>query len=276
MQANVLRKQGQAVRPVRQFSNAQMKLYFTEERCPKKAVWIICISGGLAILSACPGFWIFTGICALIALIQGAIVGWRLWYIPSDQQYDDWLEENRRVLASRGSKKLHLESKQAIKPYLRVQSFVLPGSSVANDYSPNEVCMKEGKDHRWRFSVNVFTYFYADEHYLAVFTSSISALKQHAPPIEGTEEYFYDDIVGATTFIDQDYASIQGQRYLYRIEKFSLRIVNGDNIDVSAFIRATALGSNQHGPTVIPPTTNIDQALAKLRQLLRFKRQWSI
>ena len=121
MQANVLRKQGQAVRPVRQFSNAQMKLYFTEERCPKKAVWIICISGGLAILSACPGFWIFTGLCLLIALIQGAIVGWRLWYIPSDQQYDDWLEENRRVLASRGSKKLHLESKQAIKPYLRVQ-----------------------------------------------------------------------------------------------------------------------------------------------------------
>ena len=84
------------------------------------------------------------------------------------------------------------------------------------------------------------------------------------------------DIVGATTSIDQDYASIQGQRYLYRIERFSMRIVNGDFIDVGAYIRATAIESNRQGPTFIPPTMNIDQALAKLRQLLRFKRQWSI
>ena len=193
--------------------------------------------------------------------------------MPTDEEYDDWLERRARAMVPRARKKLSLDRTPMIRPPLRVDSFVLPGSHPATHFSGQDVYMKEGKDGLWRFSVNVFIYFFPAGHYLAVFSGSVNALNQSAPPFEETEEYFYRDIVGITTSAARDTTVICGQRYAYRIQKFSLRIVNGDDIDLGAYIRATALGNSQQGPAIIPPTMNVDHVLAELRTILRSQRR---
>jgi hypothetical protein len=52
-----------------------------------------------------------------------------------------------------------------------------------------------------------------------------------------------------------------------------LRIVNGDDIDLGAYIRAAALDNTHQGPAIIPPTMNVDRVLAELRTILSSKRR---
>jgi hypothetical protein len=256
----------------REFSNEQMRRYFTEKRYSGKwIVWTVIL--GLADFCS----FAFNSVVGIIGLVLFlSLIGYiviKARSIPTDEEYDAWLERHARAMIPRARKKLSLDRGSMIGPLLRVNSFVLPGSLPATHFSADDVLMKEGKDGKWRFSVNVFMYFFPAEHYLAVFSRSVNALNQSAPPFEESEEYFYDDIVGVTMYTTQDYAIIDEQQYVYRIQKFSLRIVNGDDIDLGAYIRASALDGNQQGPAIIPPTMNVDEVLAELRAILRSKRR---
>jgi hypothetical protein len=249
-----------------------MRRYFTEERYSGKMIlWTVILGFADFCSFAFNDVVGIIGLVLFISLVSYIFI--KAWSIPTDKEYDAWLERHARSMVPRARKKLNLERSSIIGPPLRVDSFVLPGSVPALHFLTDDVQMKEGKDGKWRFSVNVFMYFFPADHYLAVFYRSVNALNQFAAPFEETEEYFYDDIVGVTTYTTQDYAVINGYQYVYRIQKFSLRIVNGDDIDLGAYIRAAALDNNHQGPAIIPPTMNVDRVLAELRTILRSKRR---
>ena len=255
----------------REFSNEQMRRYFTEERYPGKwIVWAAIVGLADFCSFAFNSYLGLFGAAVFVSLIAYIII--RARSIPTDKEYDEWLKRRARSMIPRAYRKLNLDRSDLIAPLLRIDSFVLPGSRLAEHFSPDDVQMKEGKDGRWRFSVNVFMYLFPAEHSLAFFSGSVNALNQFARPVEETEEYFYEHIAGATTFETKDYAVIHGYQYVYRIQQFSLRVGNGDNIDLGAYISASALDDNQQGPAIIPPTRNVDQVLAELRAILRSKR----
>ncbi|HEX6478843.1 MAG TPA: hypothetical protein VF043_08350 [Ktedonobacteraceae bacterium] len=256
----------------REFSDEQMRRYFTEKRYSGK--WIVgtILIGLVDFCSFAFNSYVgLLGAAVFVSLVSYIAI--RARSIPTDTEYDEWLKRRARRMIPRAYKKLNLDRNDLIAAPLRIDSFVLPGSRLAQNFSADDVQMKEGKDGRWRFSVNVFMYLFPAEHFLAVFSGSVNALHQSARPVEETEEYFYDHIAGVTTFETTDYAVIYGYRYIYRIQKFSLRIVNGDDIDLGAYISASALDGNQQGPVIIPPTMNVDRVLAELRTILRSNRR---
>jgi len=190
---------------------------------------------------------------------------------PTDQQYDQWVHAQAQAMLPRALAKFNMRSYQVTNQILRTHSFVLPGSRMASHYPEKEVQAKRGKDGQWRFSINVYTYFLPAEHYLAVYTCDVNAFD---PPshIEQTEEYFYSDIVGVTTHPLQDTALIGKRQYRYRIEQFSLRISNGDTIDLGASLKATPLDGGQDIPVFTLPHTGFDRTLTRLRSLLRSRK----
>jgi hypothetical protein len=256
----------------REFSNEQMRRYFTEKRYSGKWIVWTAVLGLVDFCSFAFNSYIgFFGAAVFVSLVAYIII--RAKSIPTDKEYDEWLKRRARGMIPRAFRKLNLDSSDLVAPLLRIDSFVLPGSRLAEYSSPDDVHMKEGKDGKWRFSVNVFMYLFPAEHSLAVFSGSVNALNQFARPVEETEEYFYDHIAGVTTSETTDNAVIYGYRYVYRIQQFSLRVVNGDNIHLGAYISASALDYNPQGPEIIPPTMNVDRLLAELRTILRSNRR---
>jgi hypothetical protein len=149
----------------------------------------------------------------------------------------------------------------------------VPGLEEASRYRTDELHVKKGADGRWRFSVNVYAYFYPEEHYLATFVSSINALNQ-SERSQITAEYFYQDIVGATTGEKSATIVYHGKQYHYRIQHFALRISSGDSISIA--VGAVPADIYQHAPIFTSVDSGVDHIIASLRMLLRAKKQGGV
>lgn len=127
----------------RQFSNEQMRKYFTEARYSRNMV-----ISAIVLLVADFGSFAFNGIAGIIGLILLiSLVGYiviRARSIPTDDEYDEWVNRKKRLLLSRAYKRLHLSPRHLIIPHLFVEGFILPGSEPAAHYSARDVYMKEG------------------------------------------------------------------------------------------------------------------------------------
>src|ERR671930_41954 len=122
---------------------------------------------------------------------------------PTDQDYDNWLEEQAAAMLPRALRMLNLDERQITSQILSIHSLILPGSSLASNYH-DEVYLKQGKDGQWRSSVNLYTYFFPAQHFIAIFTRSINALDPLTPFDDSTEEFFYRDIMGTSFSVFQD------------------------------------------------------------------------
>ncbi len=252
---------------VRQFTEEEMKRYFAP--FPTKLLWTAIV--GVLILfigvSASSGTMIFIGLVVL--LIGGGLLAMRLsGSKPTDEEYDAWVESQARMLVPRAIQKLGLIPEQLIRAELRFDSHIVPGSRGAGRYPVQEVKSKKGKDGRWRFSVNKFIYFLPTEHHLGAYTGDVNALNQ-ASHVEQTEEYFYQDITGATTNEVQDSIRVGAQVIPYQAQLFSLKTTGGNSIDTPLGLMPV---SGRTGPSFAPPN-DFDATLNSLRALLRSKKQ---
>lgn len=254
----------------RQISEAEMRRYFTT-KIPKGAI-ITAVIGALLFLVGLPsqsGALIIVGL--LVLLIGGGIIAAIMsGSKPTDEEYDAWLEAQAQEVTNRAARKLGLDPSQITREPLHVQGFVLPGMRESTKYRADELHWKIGKDGVVRFSVNVYTYFFPADHHLAAFVGDVNALNRSAHN-EKTEEYFYRDIVGATTNDEQDYIKFKDKQYQYRIQRFALRISSGDSIGAS--VDASPMDNRQNMPSFAIPNSGIDQTIAQLRMLLREKKQ---
>ncbi len=264
-------RQNQAQVPERHIPQMDWKRYFFPKPVPRGTI-ITCLVGALLLaigISLQNVFLIALG--CLLLLISASIIGVIRRSNPTDQQYDQWVQAQAQAMLPRALVKLNMRSYQVTDHILRTHSFVLPGSRMASHYPENEVQAKRGKDGQWRFSINVYTYFLPAEHYLAVYSCDVNAFNSSSH-IEQTEEYFYNDIVGVTTHPLRDTTIIGNRQYHYRIELFSLRISNGDTIDLGASLKATPLDDGQDIPVFSLPHTGFDKTLTMLRSLLRSRK----
>lgn len=261
--------QQQTTTPVLQLPLEELRKYFAPRGSPKVGI-ILLIVGAICFFAG------FNATALLVVGILLVIVGVVLLanLQPrsniTDQQYDQWVEAQFRALIPRSLEKLNLDLGEMTREPLVVQGFVLPGMQVASKYRADELRWKVGKDGNPRYSVNVFTLFWKEDHHLAVYQGDINALNPTAHN-EHMSEYFYTDIVGATTGDMQDYVTIKAQRTSYRIQYFSLRVSSGDSVGVA--VGADPIDNKQNLPRFNVPNSGIDQTLAQLRMLLREKKQ---
>src|SRR2546421_4812349 len=209
------------------------------------------------------GVVLFMGVRRIRAIIRSN---------PTDQDYDDWLENQTAAVIPRALRMLNLDERQISSQILSMHSIILPGSTLASNYH-DDVYLKLGKDGRWRSSVNVYTFFFPTDRFIAMFTRSINALDRVMPIDDTTDEYFYRDIVTAAFSVFQDTVVFGNQEILYRVQQLSLRISNGDDIRLGAYLSAVPIERWRGAPIIMLPDTHINQTLSDLRTLLRVKKQ---
>ncbi len=209
------------------------------------------------------GLALFIGVRSIRAIIRSN---------PTDQEYDDWLEDQAEAIIPRALRVLNLDERQITSQILSMHSIILPGSSMASNYY-DDVYLKLGKDGIWRSSVNLYTVFFPTDRFIAMFTRSINALDRVMPIDDTTEEYFYRDIVTAAYSLFQDTAVFDNQEILYRVQQLSFRISNGDDIRLGAYLSAVPVEKGRGAPVIMLPDTHINQTLSDLRTLLRVKKQ---
>src|SRR5437588_11019337 len=191
---------------------------------------------------------------------------------PTDEDYDHWLRHQASTMLPAALFTLNMDESQLTSQPLILYSFILPGSSLASDYH-DHIHLKQGKDGRWRSSINLYTYFLPSQHFIAMFTRSVNALDQFMPFDDSTEEFFYRDIISASFSRFPDTVIIEGQEFVYRVQQLSLKISNGDDIRLGAYLSAEPLSGRQNAPFFIPLDNHCNQTLAELRRLLRFRKQ---
>ena len=191
---------------------------------------------------------------------------------PTDEDYDHWLRHQASTMLPAALFTLNMDESQLTSQPLILYSFILPGSSLASDYH-DHIHLKQGKDGRWRSSINLYTYFLPSQHFIAMFTRSVNALDQFMPFDDSTEEFFYRDIISASFSRFPDTVIIEGQEFVYRVQQLSLKISNGDDIRLGAYLSAEPLSGRQNAPFFIPLDSQCNQTLAELRRLLRFRKQ---
>src|SRR5438105_3587979 len=113
-----MNNQGQVGSAAPQFSNAQMRSYFTKERYPRNMVIGMILLSAVSLCSFAFNLYIaIFGVAVAVCFISYVVL--RANAIPTDEQYDVWLDEHSRALVPRGRRKLNLDRSQLIrKPLL--------------------------------------------------------------------------------------------------------------------------------------------------------------
>jgi hypothetical protein len=250
---------------------SQIKKYFAS--FPKWAV-VLAILGVL--LLAVKGLGIILGLI-LMGLGIWRIVAW--FQRPSDKQMDAWIAEDLKKLHTRALEKTGFDQSELI------------GEPVAV-YGPRfwniegvEVGIKKGKDGVVRFMPLGVTVINFTPHQLVAYQCALD-LTTGNPLHEGTDEYFYRDVVSVSTqskSITWDAANlnmkalskgplatlvIAGKLQFNAAETFILTTSGGTSIEV--VLRDPKLIESVGGGSI--PTQMADKAVQTVRKMLREKK----
>jgi hypothetical protein len=272
--------QKQHARPHSRFSRKEIEQYFF----PKPISTALIIVTTAAALFSLVGLYLAFArgpsyFNLILVLLGGAVlfIGVRniraiMRSNPSDQDYDNWLEDQAATITPKALRTLSLSEHEITSQILMVRSIILPGSSLADNYR-DDIHLKRGKDGQWRSSVNLYTFFFPADRFIAMFTRSINPLDRVMPIDDSSEEYFYRDIMSTSFNVFQDTVIFGDQEVLYRVQQLSLRIVNGSDVPIGGYLSAVPIEKGRGAPIIMLPDTYINQTLADLRALLRVKKQ---
>ncbi len=252
----------------RQLSEQETNRYFFPRKVPSWT-WITVLIGILiGIIGGILNINLIVISIGVILCVIGTVTALRIRKSnPTDDQYDQWLQEQAEDLYLKGLHTLNIDENDLIEQRLLIHSFVLPCSMLMDDYTPEEVLVTRGKDGQLRCSVNVYTYIFLTSRFIGVFESSINAFR-HWETFERNEIYPYHYITNATTRLIRDMVLIGDKQYPYRIECFCLRTSSNSRIQFGAAVKAILLDRTSNAPTSLLPHAGFDRTLNKLRQLL--------
>ncbi|HLI09444.1 MAG TPA: hypothetical protein VKV40_22975 [Ktedonobacteraceae bacterium] len=265
-----------------EFSEKQMRAYFTKNEAPRKMVmWSSTILGlfSLTLIFFLPSYSLlcfYAGcVFSLIACIAWLSIKFGV-HPPTDKEYDVWVEVRARRALIGELRKLNQDfSEDELDQIVFIHGFVLKGTSNAKYYRSQDLFWKRGKDRLQRYSINVFRYFLALRHQLVVITIDINAVNQRDLRVK-THEYFFADVVAVTTEDEQDiFTDDDGSEHAYRTQSFQLRICDGKA--VNATIRSQPLDYEEKLETYELPTfEDVEDTIACLRMLIRSHKQGSL
>jgi len=256
---------------VRELSKQEVYNYFYPRPTP---AWnIIALIVGIALLPVGIILHFLLLLVAGLLIMAGGvfIIYRRIKAHPDDESYDAWVGSLAVGLYERGLDTLNIQLHNQ-DSVMTIRSYVLPGSLAADDYPPDEVLMKYGKDGRPRFSVNVYTFIICTNDFLAVFESDVNVF---SPLIHRDihEIYGYRMIFSATTMPLEDTVLFDEQEVPYRTEQFCLKFANGETMGFSAAVRARPWGNMSGVPAIKLPSTGFDRNLSRLRQILLYHQK---
>ncbi|OLB30676.1 MAG: hypothetical protein AUH05_20405 [Ktedonobacter sp. 13_2_20CM_53_11] len=251
------------------FSEAQMRRYFRRGNY-KGAIFLIIV--GVLLIGV--GFANNVQTLVLVGsapIVLGFIIIVVLRSRPNDQEYDQWVDRQRALIASSALQKVHMDPGELVREPLSLHGVIPPASDEASPYRDN-IYSKKGKDGFHRYSVNVFTYFFPAEHHIAVFSCNVDALDQRAH-IEQTSHYFYTDMVGVNT--KEGRLQDKKETVTLLLQAFSLRVANGDAIGIGGVVSVKVLNSKnkKSGPKVAFADNEVSKTIQALLMLLRQKKQ---
>lgn len=148
---------------------------------------------------------------------------------PSDKQYDESVRENLRDLKSRALKKLGIDEDEI--------SEVAPITFEGYDYQGANK-RKEGKDKKWRSNVYKAVMIFFSQNEMHCYTLRFKTTEQEQ--IEGTDVYFYQDIVSASTASNTETITVGKKQKTVNIEAFQLTTKGGNSITVNLLNAADA------------------------------------
>lgn len=264
--------------PQGNFSEAQLRAYFTKNNSFKIMMLLFTFAGGagcfiIGILwfPKDTFFRYAGGIFLLVAFCLWLLIEYSI-KVPSDTEYDAWVHKKAWESFRRAWLKMDEEGRleQMTEQILTIHGFALKGTKQAQKYRAQDLLLKVGKDKAMRYSINIFTFFVPMEHQLAAFVFDINAVN-HRDHRTFVQQYFFVDVVGITTEDELDMINKDGMEHTYRTESFALRICDGNRI--SATIRSIPIDHERNLDTYNLPDTDVDRTIAQIRLMLREKKQ---
>lgn len=272
------------------FTEEQMRAYFLKKDTLKRLIYFVTLTLGLlCLLIADIGlvakglhrltisiwastYFIIIG-TAFLLLLTALILRIFLTIgpkVPTDREFDAWVATNARDYLKRALRETGQDlSEDEVDRMIYVHGFILPSTKNANRYRKQDLLEKKGRDHKQRHSINVFTYFLPAEHQLIVFIIHINAVNFNHRGVQ-VQEYFYTDIVAATTEEEQDTIKRGEEEHFYLTHSFALRICDGNRVSVT--IHSKPVDHEQKLDIYEIPASHADEAIARLRLLLRNKK----
>lgn len=231
---------------------SQIKKYF--KPFPKWGVWAIVI--GLPLL-AVKGAGILP-----IAIGIWALLDWNKK--PSDAQMDAWMEEDLAMLNQKALAKTGTDASEIVGDPVMV---VGPRFW---DISNAEVAFKKGKDGVLRFTPVGVSVLNLTENQVIAYECALDCITGSALS-EGTDEYYFRDIVSVSTKTKSKNVQVPGTGLLQlnSAEIFELTTSGGTSIEV--VLRDPNLVQYMGGSGEIP-TTRAEKAIQTLRKMLREKK----
>jgi hypothetical protein len=247
-----------------QAERSQIKKYF--KKFPTWAVWMIII--GLPLLAAK-----FVGVLPIGLGIWGIV---SYYQKPSDPQMDAWIQEDLQDLRARALAKTGLDASELI-----AEPVVVYGPRFWN-IGGSEVGIKKGKDGIVRFMPIGITVINFTPHQLMAYQCAVDLTTGNSLS-EGTDEYFYRDVVSVSTQsesltldgIDTAVSNgplaalmVGGKLQLNAAETFKLTTSGGTSIKV--LLRDPKLIERAGGGSI--PTDMADKGVQTVRKMLREKK----
>src|SRR6266496_4907438 len=125
------------------FSEAQMRRYFKGSGNRTGAISLIIV-GILLIGVGLASNMQPLALVGLAPIVLGFIIVVRSSQ-PTDQEYDQWVDKQRALIASTALQKVHMDPSELIRELLSLHGVILLGSAKANPYRDN-IYSKKVKD----------------------------------------------------------------------------------------------------------------------------------
>ncbi len=185
----------------------------------------------------------------------------------SDEEYDEWLKQQARVIKQEVYYTLQIDRRELTDKVLSIHSFVLPGSTLAERYPAGTVLMKRGRDGKYRFSINFYTFVFPFSRTVAVFTMYFNAVTRSSN-VYRSDEYTRQHIIAADIDISQEIMVIENEQHDYDIYRICLDISQRNTRPLGACLMAIPAGSRIEAAITLSDT-DIYQILGRVRKLLR-------
>ncbi len=224
-------------------------------------IWLIgFITGSVPI-----AFVIFIGVLLLLLSTGSIILVIKVITQPfTDEEYDTWLEKTVREHYLKALEGMGIDASEDTEAVLYIHGFVLPGMRNAKKYRAEDILFKKGDDGKYRFSINIYTFYHPAQNRLAICIFDLNAVN-HSDYTEATKEHFFSHIASTSVEDDQDTIVIAGQEYAYRLQSFALN--SSDGKSVSATFSSKPVDNKQNLPTfVVSDSVETDATIKRLRK----------
>jgi hypothetical protein len=260
------------------FTEEQLRAYFTKDDTFRRNLANGTIITGVMFFIvglAFPIHYLWFVLFGSCSLIVGGITYLTILLginVPTDEEYDAWVEKQAKKECQKGLEEIDLEElpQEEFERILIVKGYAVPGTKDEKKYLKEDILWRIGKDGRKRYSINLYTYVIPLEYRFASLTFHVNAVNHHDHG-QDVGEYFYSDMVSVRAANERELVTIDEIDYLYNTHSFLLGTNDGKGISVT--IRSEPIARNPGLPEFGFVDPRVEETIRKIRRLVRSIKQ---